>query len=86
MSVLRTAGKSNVERLMTLSTTAVAACCSSASSRSRVSRATSVTSSGATEFGVLRRFNVLGRCVFDALPPVFWRGLIASPEAQVKAS
>jgi hypothetical protein len=34
--------RSKAERLMTLSTSAVAVCCSSASSRSRASRATSV--------------------------------------------
>ena len=47
-------------------------------------RATSVTSSGATEFGVLRRFNVLERRVFAALPPALSRRLIASPEAQTR--
>ena len=77
---------------MTCSTSDVAASCSSASSRSRVSRATFVSLPGARElrrraaFGALRRFNVLGRCAFAALPPVLSRRLIASPEAQDKAS
>jgi hypothetical protein len=37
-------------------------------------------------FGALWRFNVLGRRVFPSLPPVLLRRLIASPEAQDKAS
>jgi hypothetical protein len=37
-------------------------------------------------FGALRRFNVLRRCVFSSLPPALSRRLIASPEAEDKAS
>ena len=37
-------------------------------------------------FGALRRFNVLRRCVLAALPPALSRRLIASPEAQDRAS
>jgi hypothetical protein len=55
-----------------------------------VNRATSVSLPGLelrrrAIFGALWRFNVLGRCVFLSLPPVL-RRLIASPEAQDKAS
>ena len=81
---LKTGSSSPGDRLMTLSISAVAANCSSASSRSRRSCATPVTSLGATQFGVLPRFNVLGRCVFAALPPVFSRSH-CPPEAQDKA-
>src|SRR6516165_8134037 len=80
-----------VERLMTLSTSAVAICCSRASFSSRVSRATSV--SGLVElrertaFGASRRsgFVVLRRCDLADWPPALERRLIAFPEAQDKA-
>ena len=64
-------------RLMTLSTSAVAACCSSASSRSRVSRATSAFWPAGAEprrgmaFGALRAlgFNAERRRTLAGLPP-----------------
>src|SRR5262249_23359030 len=67
---------------------------SSASSRSRVSRATSVSSLGTkeprapTDSGALRRFGVtaLWRCDLADLPPALERRLIAFPKAQDKAS
>ena len=83
------------EALMILRTSAVAVRCSSASCSSRVSRATSVSGLAAEEplwrgvFGVLRRFSVtvLRRLVLAASPPpALERRLIASPEAQDKAS
>src|SRR5262245_29516484 len=91
-SELSTFVKSNVERLITLRTSTVAACCSSASSCSRVRRATFVSLPVERErrprpaFGALRRVNVLRRCVLAALPPALSRRRIASPEAQDKAS
>ena len=66
--------------------------CSRASFNSRASCAALVSLLAARElrpraaFGASRRFNVLGRCVFAALPPVLSRRLIASPEAQDKAA
>ena len=74
--------------LITLRTSAVAASRSRASASSRVSCSTFVSSPVARElrrrtvFGALRRFNVLRRCVFAALPPALSGRLIASPEAQ----
>ena len=77
---------------MTFSTSEVAVCCSSASFSSRV-RALICSCGPAAErlrrcavFGALWRCNVLGRCVFPSLLPVLLRRLIASPEAQDKAS
>ena len=60
--------------------------CSRASFNSRASCAALVSLLAARElrpraaFGASRRFNVFGRCVFAALPPVLSRRLIASPE------
>ena len=85
--VSSTGCRSKVERLMTFSTSAVAACCSSATSRSRVSRATFGSLPAARErrprpaFGALRRVTVLRRWALTVLPPLP-RCLIASPEAQ----
>ena len=75
---------------MTLSTSPVAVCCSSASFRSRVSRATSVSSPGGddlergTAFGALRRFGpgVFRRRPSIGSPPVLERLFIATPWAQ----
>src|SRR5215471_14420278 len=77
------------ERLMTLSTSAVATCCSRASFNSRASRTELVFLLAAAElpreaFDAVERFNVLRRCVFAALPPVLSRSLIASPKAQAR--
>jgi hypothetical protein len=76
------------EELITVSTSAVAACCSSASLRSRVSRATFVSLPAAGErrprvaFGA----NVLRRCVLASLPPILERRLNCSPEARERSS
>ena len=67
--VENTVVKSNVERLMTLSTSAVAVCCSSASFSSRVSRATFVS-------GWQRR-----NC--DGARPLAHCGALASPSCGV---
>ena len=64
INVSSTVCKSKVERLMTLSTSAVAICCSSASSRSRASSATRLCRLAAAELrrratvDPLRRFSV----------------------------
>jgi hypothetical protein len=74
------------ERLMTLSTSAVATCCSRASFSSRASRAAFVSLLAApvlrrrTPFGALRCVNFMRRCGLTALPPVLSRRLIASLE------
>src|SRR5262249_53249960 len=76
------------EELITVSTSAVAACCSSASLRSRVSRATFVSLPAAGErrprvaFGA----NVLRRCVLASLPPILERRFNCSPEARERSS
>src|SRR4029434_5336309 len=88
MRASRTSFKSKAEPLITLSTSAVAVCCSRASFSSRASCAALVSLLAARElrpraaFGASRRFNVLGRCVFAALPPVLSRRLIQAPDAQ----
>ena len=75
---------------MILSTSPVAVCCSRASSRSRVSRATSVSSPGGddlddlergTALGALLRFGsgVFRRRPLIAAPPALERLFIASP-------
>jgi hypothetical protein len=85
--VLRTVGRSNVERLMALRTSEVATCCSSASSRSRVSRATSVSRlavevlRGCPAFGPTRllRATAFGACAFGDLPPALECRRIVAP-------
>ena len=72
---------------MTRSTSDVAICCSSASSRSRVSRATTLSSATGdgleriSTFGALRRagFGVLRRCPLIRSPPALERLFIAFP-------
>ena len=75
---------------MTFSTSEVAVCCSSVSfslcSSSAILSVVSTAGGSRPAFDALRRFNVLGRCVFAVLPPVLPRRLIASPEAQDRAS
>jgi len=78
--------KSNVERLIAFSTSAVAVRCSSASFSSRVSRATFVSEPAADElrrravFGPLRRsVAAFRRRVLAGSPPALERRLIGSP-------
>jgi hypothetical protein len=72
-------------------TSDVAVCCSSASSRSRMSSAIVSVVSTTEElrrratFAELRRFNILWRRVFVALPALS-RRLITAPEAQDEPS
>src|SRR6516164_230383 len=80
------------ERLMTLSTSAVATCCSRASFSSRVSRATSVSwpatkePRAPTDSGALRRFDVttLWRCDLARSRPALERRLIAFPRLRTR--
>src|SRR4029453_13140884 len=79
------------EPLITFRISEVAVCCSSASfslcSSSAIFPASAAEGLGRlTAFGGLGRFNVLGRCIFPALLPALSRRLIASREAQDKAS
>src|SRR5262249_20330311 len=61
--------RSKVERLMTLSTSAVAACCSRASFSSRISAATCSGGSGhICEIGTLRALGLVVRCPFAGCP------------------
>src|SRR5262249_2683039 len=88
----KTGPSSPGELEMTFKTSDVAVCCSCASFSSRV-RALICSCGPAAEnlrrravLGVFWRFNVLGRCVLPSLLPVLLRRLIASPEAQDRAS
>ena len=79
------------ERLMTLSTSAVARCCWSAASRSRVSRATFVPSrtaddlrEGAVGARRLLRAPVLRRCALVCSPPALERRRIAAPRLRTR--
>ena len=85
---LNTGSKWPGELLITFRISEVAVCCSSASFSLCSSSAIFSSAVGGLRptFGALRRFNVLRRCVSAALPPTLSRGLIASPEAQDKAS
>jgi hypothetical protein len=86
--------KSKLERLIRPSSSEVAFCCSSASSRSRVSRASFVSSRATDEmrgrlaFGVvpLLRAAAFGLCALGDLPPALDRRRIWRPSAQDKAS
>src|SRR6516165_6388052 len=92
--VSKTTCRSKVERLMTLSTSAVARCCWSVSSRSRLNRATFAFKSEEggrgwrTAFGAMRllRAPVLRRGALVGSPPPLDRRRIAAPRAQGEVS
>ena len=91
-SVLSTCVRSKVERLMTLSTSALAACRCNNSFSSRVSRATFVSRlavevlRGCPAFGAMRllRAAAFGACALGDLPPALDRRRIAAPRLRTR--